>query len=417
MIFSFNLKSSFLLFFVLHALIFSTLLFIKAARSGSQADRWLGYFILLCALYVCPFMLGYAGWYAGGWYREMMFYVPFQQLLLLPPVLYFYVRFLLDKDFRFTRRQWVHLLPAAAYLGYSLVVFVTDKFIMRQHFFYADGRDKDFSTWYQVAGFLSLLIYLVMALQAYRRYKVKSYDNLSFADSVLFRWTQLFLVGLLLLLVLRGAFFVTNPEWAQFGRKFWYYLSFSILVYYLSINGYVNSIRSFVSLRNGLPAGKGPSNAAPSAGAVTEIKQDEVERTPPQPLPLIDDLEGWKQSIEQVVITDGHFANPELTVSDLAALLQTNAKKVSQIIRQGYATNFNDFINNCRTGAVIRKLNAGEHTLQTLLGIAMDCGFNSKSTFNRAFKRATGTTPKGYLQQMKEKEVSNPDMRLSSRKG
>lgn len=401
------------MFFVLHGLIFSTLLFIKSVRSGSKADRWLGYFVLLCALYVCPFMLGYAGWYAGGWYREVMFYVPFQQLLLLPPVLYFYMHFLLDKDFIFTKRHLVHLLPAAAYLVYSLVVFVVDKFILREHFFYADGRDKDFSTWYQVAGFISLLVYLVLALRAYRRYRVRSYDSLSFADAVLFRWAQLFLLALLLLLVLRGLFFLTNPEWAQFGRKFWYYLSFSILFYYLSINGYVNSIRSFVSLRNAPPR-------AASAGDVHTVQEEAVKvheesgEQPGKPSAPIDNLEDWKRRIEKLLVQDRHFTNPELTVSDLAALLDTNPKKVSQIIRQGYDTNFNDFVNNCRTNEVMRKLQAGEHSLQTLLGIAMDCGFNSKSTFNRAFKRATGTTPKGYLQQLKEKEVSNPDMPRSS---
>ena len=59
--------------------------------------------------------------------------------------------------------------------------------------------------------------------------------------------------------------------------------------------------------------------------------------------------------------------------------------------------NFNDFINHYRIEAVKEKLNFGEHHKTTLLGIAFDCGFNSKATFNRAFKKSTSLSPKDYL--------------------
>ena len=59
--------------------------------------------------------------------------------------------------------------------------------------------------------------------------------------------------------------------------------------------------------------------------------------------------------------------------------------------------NFNDFINHYRIEAVKEKLSAGEHNTTTLLGIAYDCGFNSKATFNRAFKKSTTLSPNEYL--------------------
>ena len=59
--------------------------------------------------------------------------------------------------------------------------------------------------------------------------------------------------------------------------------------------------------------------------------------------------------------------------------------------------NFNDFVNEKRAEAVITKLKKGEHVENTLLGIALDCGFNSKTTFNRAFKKHTGASPKQYI--------------------
>jgi AraC-like DNA-binding protein len=401
MMFSFNFKSAFLLFFFLHGVIFSTLLLVKGARNRNKADCWLGLFILLCAGYVCPFMLGYAGWYSGGIYREIMFYVPFQQLLLIPPVLYFYTHFLLNKDFALTRRHFVHFIPASLYLAYSLVVFVTDKLMLQEHFFYADGRDKDFSAWYQVAGFITLGIYVVASLNVYKRYKFQSYESLSFADSVLFRWAQHFLAGLLLLLLLRAVFFLTNPEWGQFGQKFWYYFSFSILYYYLSISGYVNSVRSVISLNT--------QNTQQYVAVAAETAGEKESQSGNQP--AIENLDEWARNIERLMVQDRLFANPGLTIADLSARLHTHSKKASQVIHQAYGMNFNDFINSYRANEVIQKMEAGEHNLQTLLGIAYDCGFNSKSTFNRAFKKTTGLTPKDYLQKITSKEVPNPDLK------
>ena len=62
--------------------------------------------------------------------------------------------------------------------------------------------------------------------------------------------------------------------------------------------------------------------------------------------------------------------------------------------------NFNDFINNYRVEDVKKAFDKGEHKKTTLLGIAFDCGFNSKATFNRAFKKNTGISPKEYLKKV-----------------
>ena len=62
--------------------------------------------------------------------------------------------------------------------------------------------------------------------------------------------------------------------------------------------------------------------------------------------------------------------------------------------------NFNDFVNHYRIEAIKEKLNNGEHNTSTLLGIALDCGFNSKATFNRAFKKSTSLSPKDFIEKL-----------------
>ena len=391
MFFSFDLKSSLLLVFFLHALVFSGLLLAQASQSEHRSSLWLSAFTLLSGLYIAPFMLGYAGWYSQQPYRDLLFYIPFQQLFLLPPVLYFYVKTLLNPSFSLSQKDRLHFFPGLVYFIYSLIVFITDKLILHTDHFYADGRDKDFEPWYQAAGFISLIIYSLFSLRFYFRYKAISYQTVSFADAILFDWVKRFLIALLLLLLLRGLFFLVNPEWDQFGRKFWYYLCFSILFYYISISGYGNALQSILTVKTALVF----------AQDVDLEPYQESEQTKTQSPGHLDpvELERWKSQLEQLMSLDKAYQNPTLTLLDVARHMNLSPKRVSQIINQGFGMNFNDFVNDYRTQEVIAQIQSGNHNMYTLLGIAYECGFNSKSTFNRAFKKHTGRTPRDYLAQ------------------
>lgn len=381
MLFDFSLKSSLLLIFFFHGLVFCFLLLKKGIQNPDHSNLWLSLFVFLCALYIAPFMLGYAGWYVEEPQRGFMFFMPFQQLFLLGPVIYFYTQSLLDKSFHLHPRERWHFVPAILYLAYSLIVFVTDKLILQRYYFYADQRDMDFDPWYQVAGLLSLLFYLYLSLRFYARYKKLAFQVVSFADAILFKWAQRFLLALLLISLLRILFFVLNPEWGEFGSKFWYYLCFSILFYYITISGYANSVKAVIPL---------------------EIAWSEDEKAPipayaEKLTPELPDLPAWKAKLVQVMQGEQLFKNPELTLSDVAEKLGTSPKQVSQIVNQGFQLNFNDFVNHYRTQAVLEKFTKAEHQQKTLLALALECGFNSKSTFNRAFKKSTQVTPQEYL--------------------
>lgn len=390
MLFHFDFKSSVLFFFFFHGLVFSGLLFAKAARNQDKASRWLAAFVLLCCLYIAPFMLGYAGWYSRDPYRSFMFYMPFQQLLLMPPVLYFYCRTLFDRSFVFTAKDCIHFVPAFLYLLYTLVVFIADRLVLGYPYFYEDQRDKDFSFWYQALGFLLMVYYTQRSWILYNNYKRITRNTVSYADALLFQWARNFLFCLFSLLLLRALFFILNPEWDEFGRKFWYYTSFCLLFYYVSISGLLNSVRSLAFFRDW--------EYTPAAETQLESGQAvAVDSEKGSASSLLPDLEEWKGRIEGLMTEKRMYENPELTVAEFSVLLGTHAKKISQVVNQGFGMNFNDFVNSYRVAAVINKMNEGEHTIQTLLALAFECGFNSKSTFNRAFKKQTGLSPNDFV--------------------
>lgn len=92
---------------------------------------------------------------------------------------------------------------------------------------------------------------------------------------------------------------------------------------------------------------------------------------------------------------DKIYTQPKLTVKEVADELALPAKYVSYLINTYACSGFNDFVNAYRVKEVLQMIKVEKS--KTLLGIAMDAGFNSKSTFNQVFKQVTGKSPSEYL--------------------
>lgn len=408
MYFQFGLRSSLLLIFFVHGLVYAILLWRKGVVNETVSDKWLSAFLFLCVLYISPWMLGFAGWYDTQPYRDILFYMPMQHLFLMGPIIFFYVQSLLNPSFKFGKKEWLHLVPGVLYILYNIVMVVTDKFIFKEYYFLADGTDRDFDVWYQYAGFASMLFYFFISMRYYGLYKKLMLQVISYADLVLFKWVRNFLMAFLCMQLLQMLFFVLskmNPFFADYVGSWWYFFLFSIIFYYIAIIGYSNSIETKVPFKLNLlqykPTlllGESPivnsvnENYSFEEAEVIEIEDVQQEKKEDSFL-----LHEWKPKIEILLTKDKLYEDPELSLTQIAKLLKTNPSVISKVVNQGFQMNFNDLINYYRVEAVKEKLNAGEQKLRTLLGIAFDCGFNSKATFNRAFKKFANVTPKEWL--------------------
>ena len=91
-----------------------------------------------------------------------------------------------------------------------------------------------------------------------------------------------------------------------------------------------------------------------------------------------------------------------MTLSVLAEALRMSPNHLSQVLNERLNRNFFDFINERRVEEVKKRLAMSEYEHYTLLAIAEDCGFKSKSSFNSIFKRFTEMTPSQYKKSLKE---------------
>ena len=90
------------------------------------------------------------------------------------------------------------------------------------------------------------------------------------------------------------------------------------------------------------------------------------------------------------------YRDPDLTLADLVDRLDTTPHKLSEVLNSELGQTFYDFVNSYRVEEVRRRLAEARSKSLTVLTVAMDAGFASKSTFNQVFKRLTGHTPSAY---------------------
>lgn len=398
MLFNFGFYSSLLLIFFVHTIVYSFLLLKKYYNQQQTSSFWLSIFLLLSASYITPWMLGFAGWYSMQPYRDILFYTPFQHVFLIGPILYFYIQSLLNPAFQFKKKYVLHFLPAILYFLYCVLMVIYDKLIVKEYYFLADQSDRDLDAWYQIAGFISMIIYFIVSIQYYNIYKKILVQVLSNADDFAFTWVRNFFIAFLTLLIawVILIFFETFFE-MSYAKAWWYFFSYAIICYYIAIEGYANAVKSKIFFKSNLLQPQKITLLLPTKQILFLEPYQKTETSDLENNNDIEEFEQWKKNIETLITKERLYENAELSLPELSKRLQINIPLLSKIINKGFGLNFNDFINQYRIEAVIDALMLGKHKKNTLLGIAFDCGFNSKSTFNRAFKKHTALSPQEFI--------------------
>ena len=106
-----------------------------------------------------------------------------------------------------------------------------------------------------------------------------------------------------------------------------------------------------------------------------------------------------KQYLERLLLlmeNDHPYRDSDLTLNQLAEMLSISPHHLSEIINSKLHQNFFDFVNRYRVEEVKKDLENPDKAHLTVLAIAFDAGFNSKSSFNSIFKRFTNLTPSEY---------------------
>ena len=393
MLFQYNNESVILLIPFFQGLVYSLLLLSRSLRHNRLSDRLLGFLLFGSTLFITNWMLGFAGWYdARDFHSTFMFYMPWNHLLVLGPLIYFYFRSKTNYQFHFQKIDLLHFMPwFLVVLTHFFVFFkevLIDHWATGHPFPEFSGTKGPWAQWYtldvfRVLELVSIFTYIILTLITYRQYRKYVYNHFSNAQSLELRWLRIILI--LFIIGMAGNFLIQLIDVASGNlinyRQAWIsHLIIGIMIYFTAIYGY-HSLTPVDSKLYFSPNEKHTRRKHESGN-------DRIEH--------IQDLDKWKKKVDQL-IERKIFLRADISLKEMADLLNTNSSKLSKIINTGYNQNFNDFINQYRILDIVEKLEQGKHQYHTLTSIAFDSGFNSKATFNRAFKKHTHKTPREFI--------------------
>jgi len=113
------------------------------------------------------------------------------------------------------------------------------------------------------------------------------------------------------------------------------------------------------------------------------------------------EIKKYSKELEQIMIDYKLYLNPDLSLKDLASYLELPANYVSQLLNLGFQKNFSEYVNTFRVNEFKERVLQEENKGLTIMAVAYDSGFNSKTVFNTFFKKIEGTTPNSFLKSKK----------------
>jgi AraC-like DNA-binding protein len=333
------------------------------------ANRTLAALLVVLAGVVTPWMIGFAGFY-DRW--QWLTFAPFAITLAVAPLLYLYVHALVTGGW--PARGWRHLLPAAAQFVFFAASFLLPWPLKDR---WSEVALDPVNTATALGTVLGLALYGTAALRLLGRYRTllaaQRSDDHRFAAA----WASRAIGASFVLLALWAAYTLWDTI-APLGYRglMGLYAGIAAVALYLGIEGWRHAALPFPRMADlaieDLPA------AAPRDWAATG--------------------KAWEAEIRAA----GWHRDPELTLAALARRLGTNNSYLSRALNEGLGMNFSTFVNRLRCESVAEAIRAGRG--EDLLGLALDAGFSSKASFNRAFLAIFGTTPSAYRARVSKPE-------------
>ncbi|MGF7217805.1 AraC-like DNA-binding protein/putative flippase GtrA [Spirosoma lacussanchae] len=403
--FDFNAYSTPLLFGFVQGWVYAILLWIRGRREERLSDILLGWVLIGCSLNIWEYMLGFGG--IEVLWRELEFF-PRTLGYLFPVLCYFYLKSQTNAEFRFSRRDIWHAVPFLLFVVYHVSVFAMGPAFVSEwqktvHYpYYVETAEF-------VIGIGIDILYLYWALQLYRQYQSWIRNQFSEIDTISFRWFRNFMIAMAvtslfgLIMTLISLAFNLN-----FWQDWWDELAGVALIYYVSIEGYAQvQVARRLTFRNEPVPVQAPDAVLVAADTMPMVVSTPASEAPDtteaRTAPLLPpDLSERLTNLLNYMATEKPYLDPDLSLADLARRLHTNPVLLSQVINTGTGKNFNDFINEYRVDEFKRQVHDPATMHLSFLGLALNCGFNSKATFNRAFRKFTGTSPGEFLNELKK---------------
>lgn len=292
---------------------------------------------------------------------------------LYGPLLFFYTKRVVYKDFEFNKRLLIHLSP---YCIFSILLILQFGFTneLQQEELTDNIINARLPTWLFIATtaiYGHIFIYLWYAWKIIMRYDIEIKNRFSNTDEINLNWLRF---------IIKAFAFITAIAMIHnlipvIENLTYYYFSILMLLFasFLFVNRVLVKALNQPEIFSGIEERE--------KYASSNLKGSEIDL--------------YRSKLVSMMEKEKLFLNPELKSKDLADQLGITPKALSQIINQCFEKNFFDFVNSYRCDEV-KRIIMNEESSFTVIEAMYKSGFNSKSSFNKEFKKLTGQTPSEY---------------------
>jgi len=300
------------------------------------------------------------------------------------PLLYFYVRHMIRPSLAFSPWNILHSIPFLVFFAVSVIFREEPVFDDLTGFFLRD-RLIPLRIVYAVCFLLSVSVYSILSFLEIRRHQRRLQDEISYTSAKLtLNWLKIlsatFYTGYIVVFILGGIDIIGGL--LPFDP---YVLTFVLITFF-------SFAYSFYAIRQ--PEILEFPTAPEDTGTVSSDTTGRYARSG-----LRDDqAKEYLEVLIRYMDEEKPFLNGDLTISDLSRKTGIPRYYITEVLNEKYGRNFFSFVNEYRVREVISRISDPKFQHYTILAIAFDAGFNSKSTFNSFFKAYTGKTPSAYRQ-------------------
>lgn len=315
---------------------------------------------------------------------SFLLWVPYSFLTAIGPQIYFYTRALTDMEFSISKIKIKHFIPVLVEVGVQGIMIAQG--IVNGELMY------NTPLYFYVMPFVyiwtagSMYYYLRLSLRIINNHEAWVLRNFSNLKEITLQWLIKLIIYYRLLWVIWVPFVATFLLFFRFQLL---YLSIVLTLYFLMlILVYLTFWIAVEGYRRG--------------NLVVVTRNDEKAENKNFSRLTPHEIQSHLERLTQLMAVEKIYLNENLNLREVALLMKVDPNLISHILNNHLGANFYDFVNRYRIEEVKIKLNNPAYKHLSLLGIALESGFNSKTTFNRVFKQVTGITPTEFQKKKAE---------------
>lgn len=335
----------------------------------------------------------------GAFYVSILIYPKFpgigmiitDMVLLKEPLLYLYILSVIYSDFRLSRKHLIH----SVFFIISILVFLPNYFLQdhegKLNFISSpDSREFFEIRFMYIWLHLQIILYISASYYQLFRYRRISLENYSEANTFTYRWLIQFVTIIAITNLVAGIknilMFLHLKHAFDISMNFLTIILF-IYVCYIVLKA-LQSPELFRGVNSSLQFARNLVHEQKKDGNIDPENQKKIAH------------------LQEFMEKEEPFLDSAITIFDLSKMVDLPSKDLSVLINHDIGQHFFDFINAYRIEKAMDILRNSDKQAYTISEILYQVGFNSKSSFNTAFKKHTTLTPSQYRQKYLSAEVS-----------